>query len=58
MVHAVGRERARRQQGCGGGKLGPPAMVDAAALSATEGQSEKGRWEGERVNQGELGRSV
>jgi len=43
MVHTVGRERARRQQGCGGGKLGPPAMVDAAALSATEGQSEKGR---------------
>ncbi|XP_066395822.1 uncharacterized protein [Miscanthus floridulus] len=43
MVCAVGRERARRQQGCDGGKLGPPAMVDAAALSATEGQSEKGR---------------
>jgi hypothetical protein len=43
MVHAVGHERARRQQGCGGGKLSPPAMVDAAALSATEGQSEKGR---------------
>nr|AWA44812.1 hypothetical protein SO37C23_000001 [Saccharum officinarum] len=43
MVHAVGHERARRQQGCGGGKLSLPAMVDAAALSATKGQSEKGR---------------
>jgi len=43
MEHLVGCEGARRQRGRGGGELGPPAMVDAAARSVTEGESEKGR---------------
>ena len=43
MEHLVGCEGARRQRGRGGGELGPPAMVDVAARSVTEGESEKGR---------------
>ena len=43
MVHVEGHEEARGLGNGGDGELGPPAMVDAAALSATEGQSEKGR---------------